>query len=63
MRGLHRVAAEGLRPASASGSAMVGNATMPGPGGQPYSGRVPPDQGSTGAALGNQPSNHQDSLR
>lgn len=49
---------KGYVPPPPSGSAMVGNATMPGPGGQPYSGPGSAGQGSTGAALGNQPSNH-----
>jgi hypothetical protein len=46
---------KGYVPPPPGGAAMVGNATMPGPGGQPYSGPGSAGQGSTGAALGNQP--------
>ena len=42
-------------PPAGVAAAMVGNATGPGPGGQPYSGPNSAGPGSTGASQGNQP--------
>ena len=46
---------KGYVPPPPGQAAMVGNATGPGPGGQPYSGPGSAGPGSSGASQGNQP--------